>query len=222
MTFLYNIFLSILLSGTLVFEQEYARGYNYALTFMREHPEVKGQLMESGLSEKEAVMSMAIVCPELAVNYNFSDWAQVKVLQSIYVQFERSDFSIGYFQMKPSFVEKLENMVAQDPVLSTKYPDVIIKAKDPVQRRKLRIARLVNLKWQTKYLSIFMYYAKQRKDDFKTDDERLAYWATLYNAGLQSSDETIYALQKRNDFPVILRQFNYANIVRIFYSKLRK
>ena len=216
-----NTILAILLSGTLVFQQEYHQGYTQALAFMGKHPEVKEQLMESGLTDKEATMAMAIVCPELAVNYNFSDWAQVKILQTIYVQYNRSDFSIGYFQMKPSFIEKLEDLVANDKSMQEKYGDVVIRSTDYTQRRKIRIARLVSLKWQTKYLSVFMHYAKQRKDDFKTDDERLAYWATLYNAGLSTSDKTIEALQKQKGFPVIRRQFNYAEIVKIFYKELQ-
>lgn len=221
-TIMINTILAILLSGTLLFQEEYAKGYKEALEFMRTHQEVKTQLVESGLSEKEATMATAIVCPELAVNYNFSDWAQVKILQTIYVQYNRSDFSIGYFQMKPSFIEYLERTVAADSIMYAKYPEIIIRNPDPTQQRKIRVARLVSLKWQTKFLCVFMYYAKQRKNDFKTDDERLAYWATLYNAGLEASDKTIYALQKRTDFPVIRRQFNYADIVNIFYRELSK
>ena len=217
-----NTLIAILLAAVLQFTETYKSEYENALEFYRQHPEVKQQLIQSGLTDDEATMAMAIVAPELAVHYVFSDWAQTKTLQLIYVQYDHSDFSIGFFQIKPSFIEYLEKRVAVDEVMKKQYGDVVIRATDVIQQRKVRVARLTSLKWQTKYLCLFMQYAKQRKDDFKSPEERVAYWATLYNAGFKVSDQTIAKLRKIKGFPTLRRQFNYSDIALIFYKALKE
>jgi hypothetical protein len=60
---------------------------------------------------------LSIVFPEI-IRYNaFKDFLETKTLEWLYVEYgkDKADFSIGLFQMKPSFVEKLEKYLQATP-----------------------------------------------------------------------------------------------------------
>ena len=61
----------------------------------------------------------SIVFPELIRYSHLKDKVEISALYSLYVLFgkEFSNYSVGMFQMKPSFIEKLETEIV-------KYPDI--------------------------------------------------------------------------------------------------
>ena len=104
------------------------------------------------------------------------------------------DFSIGLFQMKPSFVEELEKAWMRSG-LARRY-SLWFDTADNVTARKVRIARLQKEEWQVIYAGVFlrMLYAsygsfdkqgERRQEGLETlpvqEQVRLA--ATAYNRG---------------------------------------
>ncbi|HMR44504.1 MAG TPA: hypothetical protein PKC40_11755, partial [Saprospiraceae bacterium] len=66
---------------------------------------------------------MAVVFPEM-IRYNLvKDFFETSALELIYANLgsREVDFSIGIFQMKPSFIEKLEDIIIQNPAVFSEY-----------------------------------------------------------------------------------------------------
>lgn len=175
--------------------------------------------MRKYLSSKDARLAMCIVAPEISQYSQISDAAETFALNTLYVQGKVSDFSIGTFQMKPSFAVSIEDEVAKCERLK-KYRELIIDEVSDRAVRFERIKRLSTLHWQLVYLCAFIEMAKANTSgiSFVSTEEKLKYWATLYNAGLDSSETKIYNLYEIDGFPKFSsNSFNYADICVEFY-----
>ena len=205
----------------------YPEKAKYAMDFWAEHPACYDSLRVS-LSDKEALMAMAIVSPELSQFSQLEDIAQIKAMALLYIVHGQGDFSIGYFQMKPSFAQRVETLVAADEKLKQRHRRLLIqdtRKDDPDGRRQRheRLNRLRYLEWQVRYLSAFVDIMKQKTATlhFKNDTERLRYWATVYNAGIDSSSERIASCMSKEQFPRFGTKFNYADVSTEFFQTLR-
>ena len=81
----------------------------------------------NGLSADDNRTALSIVFPEVIRFNSFSDFIETKTLEWVYVDYgaEKADFSIGLFQMKPSFIEKLEEATKSDPSLFRPFSDIL-------------------------------------------------------------------------------------------------
>jgi hypothetical protein len=115
---------------------------------------------------------------------------------------EAANFSIGHFQMKPSFVEQLEEYVAAHDTLKT-FSYVVIKGKAEKECRKERIERLKQFAWQLRYAHVYWLVAKDKFKNrvFKSPKERIAFFATAYNYGFLQKETDIETWQKNKAFP---------------------
>lgn len=73
------------------------------------------------LDAKERRIAVSVVLPEVSQYSHILDYVELKSLYFIYLYQGGGDFSVGRFQMKPSFVEMLERDIDKDPVLSRRY-----------------------------------------------------------------------------------------------------
>ena len=130
---------------------------------------------------------------------------------------------MGYFQMKPSFVEALELEIRKDKGLYKKYGNIIPTGNEK-EVRTARLKRLSELEWQLRYLQVFIEIAKRKTEKIKWggQEEKLRYWATLYNSGFNIDSQQVKAIQKRKGFPHGVRKFNYSEVAVEFYKILSK
>lgn len=191
------------------------------IDFFNNHPEVYSELRKT-LSSEDSRMAMSIVAPELSQYSVYSDKAETGMLKVFYVTRSISNFSIGMFQMKPEFVEKLEAEVARDTVLQHLFPDLPITGDTDRAIRNKRICRLASLEWHVKYLTVFMLLANRITANvhFANEEERLLYLATLYNGGLHLTPDNVEKLKKTKGFPHFSKRFNYAEVCLEFYHKI--
>ena len=72
--------------------------------------EEKEYLTQQIKDNEKCIVCSSIIFPEFIRYSMFKDFLETEALKIGYVQFgaEAVDFSIGYCQMKPSFIEKLE------------------------------------------------------------------------------------------------------------------
>ncbi len=101
-----------------------------------------------------------------------------------------------------------------------KYRKLIIHKSNERLVRCERVERLSSLDWQILYLCAFVEIAKVKTSimEFSNIEEKLKYWATLYNAGLQASENKIYSLYDIDGFPKFSsNSFNYADVCIEFY-----
>jgi hypothetical protein len=177
-------------------------------------------------SYTEGSEALSIVSPELIRWSAFQDFMETTANEVLYVQKgkEAANFSIGHFQMKPSFVEQLEEYVATHEALAT-FSYVVIKGKAEKECRRERIERLKQFAWQLRYAHVYWLVAKDKfkHRTFKSPKERIRFFATAYNYGFFRPEIEIETWQNKKAFPFGAQykgeQVSYADLAIEFYEK---
>lgn len=170
----------------------------------------------------DAIPVLSVVGPEWVRYSMVRDLMETKALEFAYVRFgrEAADFSIGPFQMKPSFIEDLEKA-------GTGMPGLGFSTPDPVLQRRLRVQRLKEVRWQFFYAFAFYAISQNRFAAVLADDEsqQLALIASAYNFGFTKSISSIEKWQTAAVFPYGSsfrgQQESYAHAALRFYEMLR-
>lgn len=177
----------------------------------------------------ENALVMSIVAPELIRYHLFSDFFETGALETLYVGFGKNaaDFSIGYFQMKPSFVEKLEDALRNDPMLIERYQPLVNYSSDSETLiRSERIQRLKSLDWQIRYAHAYYDIALRTFANitFENKEEQRSFIATAYNYGFDKPAAEIARWSTIPAFPYGLKyggkQQPYEKLAATFYTKL--
>lgn len=139
------------------FRQQHAAAYQQALAYL----EANKALIRQELPAKQAAAILAIGFPEMVRYHLFRDFIETKILEALYTRYGSTyaDFSVGIFQMKPSFVEALEDLV-RNHKLAQKHP-IFPLAQEASAQRQERLARLQDFGWQLRYLYAFYEVAQK-------------------------------------------------------------
>lgn len=207
-------------------ESDYCRIYDaecrQTLVFWQTHEaEFEAAAERAGVP---AEFMFAIVAPEISQYGRLADKAQTYALKTLYVQRgrESADFSIGLFQMKPSFVEELERYVLDTPALLAAFAEVPISGDTERKIRVLRIERLERQDWQMTYLALFCRVVRHRFGDegFGSEQERLRFYANAYNAGFMLDGERLRQSSGAYFPHLARRKFRYADVSLWFFRKI--
>lgn len=166
----------------------------------------------------DATPVLSVVGPEWVRYSMVRDLMETKALEFAYVRFgcEAADFSIGPFQMKPSFIEDLE-----------KAAGIGYGAADPAMQRRLRLQRLKDIRWQYYYAFSFYSLSQNRFAAVLAAEEsqQLAFIASAYNFGFTKPVKSIEKWQEAEVFPYGSafrgQQESYAQVALRFYEMLR-
>lgn len=173
-----------------------------------------------------ATFLLAIVLPEISAYGGLQDALESQSSEVFYTELgtEYSDFSLGFFQMKPSFVEDLENRVKKAE-MTDYYQLTQFAAEHEKLIRKERLKRMKSLEWRTAYLCCFYQLLARENSNksFYTEEERLRYFATRYNRGMRCSDAEIERWRKIAFFKNSEAEhpFIYAEVAVEFYNYLK-
>jgi hypothetical protein len=172
----------------------------------------------------------AIVFPEL-IRYNaVYDALEIASLKFLYISRGKdyADFSVGYFQMKPSFAEKIE----ADALTYLTKEDLLLLGlsnndlKDDENSRSGRIKRITSKAGQLNYLAAFYKICKAKFGgvSFKSAEESVRFFATCYNAGYHFTEVQVKANSIKSFYQVdkILKSdaYCYADISAYWHSQL--
>ena len=191
------------------------------------------KILKTDVDKKNLMIS--IIFPELIRYSLFKDFFETKSLELGYVQYGAKlvDFSIGRFQMKPSFVETLEEYIIHSGLvvdgharpLHNKYCEITAYEDATITGiRKERIERLSSLDWQLIYLECFYDIISERFKDIKWQDdvEKLKFYATAYNHNFRASKQEIDKWNGAKTFPYGVHykgeQYSYSDISVYFYQ----
>ncbi len=169
----------------------------------------------------------SLVFPEVMRYNSLKDDIETESLKTLYVQFgqEYANFSIGIFQMKPTFALEVETKAKQ--LLSDsiyKELQLMYENTDEEGIREERVERLQDNEWQLVYLTAFICICNElyKNKKFETTTEKLQYYATVYNAGFDKTEDYIYKKIKQDNFylqqGMPKKKFKYAAIVNWYYS----
>lgn len=206
------------------FEKAFKKQYYEALQFIKDNQfDFNKYLVNNEMSTKACT---AIVFPEIVRYSDIKDFFETKTLELLYVNGGEmyANFSIGRFQMKPSFIETLEKQLEK-----YQYKDKKIfnyKEKDIKAQRKERIQRLSVLVWQLKYLKAFCWVVGKRfaEKKFNNETEKVKFYAAAYNFGFLQSEQKIINWQNEQLFPYgktqsKTKQYSYSQIAADFFEK---
>jgi len=199
--------------------------YAAAERFVKTNDWISGALV---LDPGEARVALAVVFPEIIRFSALEDFVQVRALKVLYVQYgkEYANFSVGRFQMKPTFAQQVERdsnrLLAAEERAALGAP--VFPAADTVENRRDRVLRLDDIKWQVRYLGLFMRIMDKRyaRTRFADPLERLRFYATAYNAGYTNSEKTIRRILPAKTYHTGLfdseTKYCYADIAVFFFK----
>ena len=138
----------------------------------------------------------AVVWPEVERYSRLQDALETAANYGTYITTGGGpDFSIGLFQMKPSFVEEMEKAWMRSG-LAREY-ELWFDTADNATARRIRISRLQKEEWQVIYVGVFLRllyatYGSYNKKGERTQDgletlpvkEQVQLAATAYNRGV--------------------------------------
>jgi hypothetical protein len=202
--------------------------YFDALDFLKDNPNLFDTLEKYNFNPRFAI---SIIFPELMRYSNLRDVIETSNLKVLYIQFGKlyADFSIGRFQMKPSFIEKLEKDYNVFLYLNKEKKFLIpwFDINDINNVRSKRVVRMSDMNWQIKYLMLFIFIMDHRfKDkDWKNDIEKLKFYSTAYNYGYINTVDKIMEVSEKNFFKIGLLDtdtYNYSDIAIYYYMTCNK
>jgi len=173
----------------------------------------------------------AIVFPEIIRYNSLYDIIEINSLRTIYARYgeKYADFSVGLFQMKPTFAKSLEVEVLkyrnQNWVKNLGFDN--ISPGESYNDRILRVQRIAELSWQFKYLiamikSVKLVHANTWK--LLSKEKKIIFLATAYNFGWNKPAHIIMKMSANSFFhlnPFDKRlQYNFASIALYRYNQL--
>lgn len=166
---------------------------------------------ECSITGADIKLSAAIAFPEMTRYNMVKDLVETKTLEAAYIKggVEAADFSIGCFQMKPSFIEYLESQL---PALA------VPKGKTIASERTIRLQRLKSARWQCRYLAHFTNFASKKYSRHDT-----GFLAAAYNLGPMRDATSIESWMPVEAFPFGVKfkgkQIAYAKIAEVFIKE---
>jgi len=213
-----------------VFSADYREAFGSHWTEARQyvadhHAEWSATFVMFGVDSR---MAEAIVFPELIRYSRWKDRLEQAAVNGLYVLRGASgaNFSVGRFQMKPSFAEEVEYAWNRSK-LSTDYGFAFNLQANPDARRS-RIRRLSTEEGQCRYLSLFILLQLERLPQLRTltPEEQVCQLATLYNRSFSASWPALQRLIPQCEFhtDIIPTRFTayycYSDIAAAAYREL--
>jgi hypothetical protein len=148
---------------------------------------------------------ICVVYPELLRYSSFRDRFESAALKIAYVGVGRqgADFSIGPFQMKPSFAESVEEGIRTNDIPG--FTNLLaFRSTDLAGKRRERVARLSSLGGELGYLAAFYQLARRlypARVNATDREAALRFLCALYNAGIDRGSVLAEKFAARAHFP---------------------
>jgi hypothetical protein len=168
--------------------------------------------------------AIAVVFPELVRYSALRDKMEITLLKALYINVGKdyANFSVGHFQMKPSFAEII---IEEGSRLAGRRKPLISDSTDYEDIRSYRaaiVSSLENIHSQLDYLVIFFKVTAKRFDLKKMDEQsRIIFLASAYNYGLLHSEKEIRDMTARRFYstkPASKELWSYADISLYWYN----
>lgn len=167
---------------------------------------------------------IAIIFPELLRYSPTQDLIETQAMKLLYENYgyeDAVDFSIGYLQMKPSFIENLENYILQNAKFEKFQKLCTYQSSELKVIRKERLSRLEDFNWQFYYLHCFYHILQDKFPHFKdlNTHQKVLFSSTAYNRGFHCTEQEIKRWEKIENFPMG-RSFFKQNTKQYIYGQV--
>jgi hypothetical protein len=204
----------------------FGRDWEKAEAFVCENESWMKQISETyNFSYPEAV---AIVFPELIRYSSLRDKMEITLLKTLYINLgeDYANFSIGQFQMKPSFAESVHKKI---PLLKGKLKNLFrgkIRESDIRKYRASVVKDLEQPESQFLYLTAFLKICEAVYDlEDMDEDQRIKFLATAYNCSFQKSFEEVNeTIGKKFFYTKLVKSetYSYSDISLYWYNNYQK
>lgn len=207
---------------TINYETEFGSDYQRAVRFLEKNTWITDTLSKYNVPAQFAV---SVIFPELIRYSALRDQIEIGGLKILYASFgpDYADFSIGNFQMKPSFAEFLiEDLKGSS--LSGLFSNILTDTKDEAGR-KLLVRNLESLQKQVLFLAAFYRICEQKfkQRKWRSEEEKLLFYATAYNCGYRQTADYISKKIYQKHFVTSIfgegQKYAYADIALYFFKK---
>lgn len=171
-------------------------------------------------------LAIAVIFPELVRYSALRDKMEISVLKALYINLgaNYANFSIGQFQMKPSFAEIIR--VESSSVLKQRSGIKFKKITDFEDIREYRKSIVMDLEdpeIQFNYLVAFIKICEKKFDtNRKNETDKLKFLATTYNYGIDKSILQINNVIDKKFFHTKLlksEKYSYAEVSLFWYNQ---
>lgn len=204
------------------YKEIFGDDYRNALNYFKENYELQKKIFK--YHNVDPGIIIPVLFPERIRYSIIRDYFETAFLETVYKDLgsEYVDFSIGDFQMKPSFIEKLEQEIKTNYRLKDKYNFLLIEKFEGKEKREKRINNLKSKVFQLNYISAFydLIITKFDLNDM-TNNDKIIFFASAYNYGFDNSKNEIIEKQKLELFPYGSKypgkQYSYTDVALDFY-----
>ena len=206
------------------YREIFGSDWQKAITFLEDNNSwIKSSLGKFNIPYPDAI---AVVFPELVRYSAIRDKMEITLLKTLYRNLgeDYADFSVGVFQVKPSFAEKIRNMAPEVPGKKTK--NLFKKRsfyKSDHDYRAAIINDLENPKSEFIYIIAFFEICEGLFPGDQSDEEsRIKFLATAYNTGFWKSKEEIIGMEDKRFFNTKLfktENYSYADVALFWYNQ---
>ena len=222
------LWLLLLWGSTTVFSANYAKvfgsDWTHAKNYAAQHrAEWQSVFTDFGV---DASIAEAVVFPELVRYSMWQDEIERAAVSGFYVVGgkDKADFSIGCFQMKPSFAEDIEAEYNRSP-LAREF-GFVFNVRDDSDARRSRVNRLSTEVGQCRYLAIFMrlMYLRHPQLSSLPPLQQLRFLATAYNRDHKATWAQNLRLQHERHFHTAMlktrstKTYCYSDISAAYYQ----
>jgi len=214
-------------SQAINYEDVFGDDWKKALSFEKENRSwMEPLLAKNHISYPLAV---AVIFPELVRYSALRNKMEITLLKALYINLgdDYANFSIGQFQMKPSFAEMIRE---QAPAVMGRKSGIIFKSRseyDDIKNfRKSIVTDLEDPKTQFNYLiAFFKICEKKFKTNRKDDVDRMKFLATAYNYGINKTADQIESMIDKKFFNTRLfktENYSYADVSLSWYKQFQE
>jgi hypothetical protein len=171
-------------------------------------------------------LAIAVIFPELVRYSALRDKMETTLLKALYINLgdTYANFSIGHFQMKPSFAELIRE---QAPLVTDRKSGIIFKSiseyDDIKNFRKSIVTDLEDPKTQINYLIVFVKLCEKKfRTNRKDEVARLKFLVTAYNYGINKSADQIKSMIDKKFFNTKLfktKNYSYSDVSLFWYNQ---
>jgi hypothetical protein len=221
------LLIGLLKSGvaqSLNYAEIFGSDWQKALAFVEENNIwIKSVLKKHNIPYEEAV---AVVFPELVRYSALRDKMETALLKTLYCNLgdDYADFSVGVFQVKPSFAEKIRDdvLIVKNRKIKNLFKDRSVYPDERAFRASI-VAELEDPKTELNYIIAFLKICENRFIiNWSDEASKIEFLATAYNTGFWKSTEEIEAMTEKKFFNTKLfktENYSYADVALFWYNK---
>lgn len=208
------------------YSEIFGSDWQKALTFLDDNNSwIKSSLGKYNIPYGEAV---AVIFPELVRYSAIRDKMEITLLKTLYRNLgeDYADFSVGVFQVKPSFAEKIRSLTPEVP--GKKLKNLFKKRSSYKYDHDYRAAIIIDLEVpqiEFNYIIAFYMIIKNRFPLNSMDEQsKIKFLATAYNTGFWKSKEEIIKMEEKRFFNTKLFKtdnYPYADVALFWYDQNR-